>query len=124
MFCFRNEIMKLLSLHNLAVSVACLLTAVSAQTEENTVPMLQKVAIGGGIELHYVERGKGVPIVFVHGTLGDYSTCEGLLGVFGEEYRALAYSRRYNYPNSNKVQPNDSGIVEAEDLAAFIKKLN
>lgn len=85
---------------------------------------LRKVSVGDGVELNYIERGKGVPIVFVHGTLGDYSTCEGQLGVFGEKYRALAYSRRYNYPNSNILRPNHSAIVEAEDLAAFIKKLD
>jgi len=45
------------------------------------------------------------------------------LGPFATAYHALAYSRRYNYPNSNKLQPRHSAVVEAEDLAMFIKKL-
>jgi pimeloyl-ACP methyl ester carboxylesterase len=83
----------------------------------------RKVAIGGGVELHYVERGRGVPVVFVHGTLGDYSTWAAQLGPFAESYRAVAYSRRYDYPNANKTRPNYSAVVDAEDLAAMIRKL-
>src|SRR5262249_47535155 len=35
-----------------------------------------------------------------------------------------AYSRRYNYPNTNKLRPKHSAAVEAEDLAALINKLD
>jgi len=93
-----------------------------AMAEETTEP--RRVTVGDGIELHYTERGKGVAVVFVHGTLGDYSTWDGQLGPFSETYRAVAYSRRYNFPNTNTLQPKHSAVVEAEDLAAFIKKLD
>jgi pimeloyl-ACP methyl ester carboxylesterase len=92
--------------------------------QDGRPPAMQKVVVSDGVELHYVERGKGVPVVFVHGTLGDYSTWDGQLGAFAETHRAIAYSRRYNYPNMNKRRPNHSAVVEAEDLAAFIKKLD
>ena len=36
----------------------------------------------------------------------------------------IAYSRRYNYPNTNKLQPNYSPLVDTEDLAVLIKKLD
>src|SRR5262245_25518102 len=85
---------------------------------------LRKVTVGDGVELHYVEAGKGVAVLFVHGTLGDYAIWDGQLGSFAETYRAVAYSRRYNYPNTNKLRPRHSAVVEAEDLAAFIKKLD
>src|SRR5262249_5743782 len=39
-------------------------------------------------------------------------------------YRAITYSQRYNYPNTNKPVPNYSYAVAADDLAAFIKKLD
>jgi pimeloyl-ACP methyl ester carboxylesterase len=87
-------------------------------------PELKKVSVADGVELHYVERGKGVPVVFIHGTLGDYENWGGYLASFAESYRAIAYSRRYNYPNTNKVQPKYSAMVDAEDLAALIKKLD
>jgi pimeloyl-ACP methyl ester carboxylesterase len=76
------------------------------------------------VELHYVERGRGVAVIFVHGSLGDYSTWDAQLGPYAETYRAIAYSRRYNDPNTNRLRPNHSAVVEAEDLAAFIKALD
>jgi len=84
---------------------------------------LKKVAVADGVELHYIEKGKGVPVIFVHGGGGDYSSLEPHLGPFAESYRAIAYSCRYNYPNTNKLQPNYSFAVAAEDLAGLIQKL-
>ncbi len=34
---------------------------------------LRKVIVAEGVELHYDERGTGVPVVFVHGSLSDGS---------------------------------------------------
>jgi len=77
-----------------------------------------------GVELHYVDRGKGIPVVFVHGGLDDYRYWKSEMEQFSESYRVIAYSRRYNYPNNNPLtQANHSAIVEAEDLAALIKSL-
>ena len=77
-----------------------------------------------GVELHYLENGKGVPVIFVHGGLDDYRMWEAQLKPLSENYRVVAYSRRYNYPNNNlNARPDHSALVEAEDLAALIKKL-
>jgi pimeloyl-ACP methyl ester carboxylesterase len=86
-------------------------------------PTPRKAAVGDGVELHYVERGKGDAVLFVHGTLGDYSVWDTQLGPFARRYRVIAYSRRYNYPNTNKLHPKHSAVVDAADLAALIKKL-
>src|SRR5262249_57130616 len=48
----------------------------------------------------------------------------GTRGPVAETSGAAAYSRRYNYPNTNKLRPKHSAVIEAEDLAAFIKKLD
>jgi non-heme chloroperoxidase len=86
---------------------------------------VRKVVTRQGVELHYVERGRGVPVVFVHGSLSDGSYWNDQLAPFAEGgYRVIAYSRRYNPPNMNKAQPGYSAIVDADDLAALIKKLN
>jgi pimeloyl-ACP methyl ester carboxylesterase len=87
-------------------------------------PEPKKVSVADGVELHYIEQGKGIPVVFVHGTIGDYGVWHDYLRSFAQHYRAIAYSRRYNHPNTNPVQPNYSAIVDAEDLAALIKKLD
>ena len=98
--------------------------SLSSAEEPKLPPDMKKVAIAEGVELHYVEKGKGVPIIFIHGGGGDYTAWDHHLGAFAEHYRAIAYSCRYNYPNTNKVQPNYSQIVAAEDLAGLIKKLD
>jgi len=83
-----------------------------------------KVARAGDVELHYVERGTGVPIIFVHGSVDDYRSFEAQLEPLSQRYRVIAYSRRYNFPNAAKVIPRDhSAVVEAEDLANLIKAL-
>ena len=53
----------------------------------------QKVPIGDGVTLHYVERGEGEPIIFIHGLIDDYSVwLRQLEGFANEDYRAIAYS--------------------------------
>lgn len=95
-----------------------------AQTVQETQLTVRKVIVGHGVELHYVDRGTGVPVVFVHGSLSDGSYWNDQVNAFAKAgYRAIAYSRRYNPPNNNKTRPGYSAIVDAEDLAAFITKL-
>ncbi|MEM7146846.1 MAG: alpha/beta hydrolase [Verrucomicrobiota bacterium] len=84
----------------------------------------EKVEIEDGVELHFVEKGEGEPIIFIHGLTGDYSVWDRQIEAFSKEgYRAIAYSRRYNYPNENRLRPNHSAIVEATDLAGFMHAL-
>ncbi len=77
-----------------------------------------------GTTLEYMERGDGDPVVFVHGTLGDYRSWELQMEVFGETYRAISYSRRYHHPNECRGDESDySAALHADDLAAFIAGL-
>ena len=87
-------------------------------------PILRTVDIGKGITLHYMEAGKGTPVIFVHGSLSDVGYWADQIGPFAEHYRAIAYSRRYNYPNINPASTGYSAVVDAEDLAAFIHALH
>ena len=84
---------------------------------------LKEVRVNG-VELHYVDQGSGVPVVFVHGGLEDYRAWQGQVEAFSKHYRAIAYSRRYNYPNRRVVaESRYSPVVDADDLAALIEKL-
>src|SRR6266536_998154 len=77
-----------------------------------------------GVELHYIEQGQGEPIVLLHGGQGDYRSWEILMKVLSPQYRVISYSRRYNYPNNNPLTAKyHSAYTEADDLAAFIRKL-
>lgn len=94
-----------------------------AETTENKPVQLTRLRVNG-VDLHYLEIGKGVPVIFVHGGLDDYRMWDAQLKPFSQQYRVIAYSRRYNYPNNNpRIHPDHSAIAEADDLAALIKKL-
>jgi pimeloyl-ACP methyl ester carboxylesterase len=58
------------------------------------------------------------------GGLDDYRVWQAQMGPFSERYRAVAYSRRYNYPNARVTPRKDySASVDADDLTALIRKL-
>ncbi len=77
-----------------------------------------------GVSLAYVERGTGQPVIFVHGTLGDYRYWDPQMEPFAKRYRAIFYSRRCSYPNKYVGDYMDNTIANnAEDLAAFVEKL-
>jgi pimeloyl-ACP methyl ester carboxylesterase len=42
---------------------------------------------------------------------------------FASYYRALAYSRRYNFPNQNPARAGYSAIVDADDLATLVRTI-
>ena len=86
-------------------------------------PAQVKVVRAGDVELHYVERGTGVPVIFVHGSVDDYRSFESQLEPLSQRYRVIAYSRRYNFPNANTPSGDHSALVEAEDLASLLKAL-
>src|SRR5581483_9402800 len=75
-------------------------------------------------EFWYVERGQGTPVVFVHGSLGDYRTWGRQMEPFSQRYRVIAYSRRYHYPNRWSGDGRDySPSLHAGDLTAILAKL-
>jgi pimeloyl-ACP methyl ester carboxylesterase len=96
----------------------------SAPPPPITPPPLKALDIGQGVSLHYAEAGLGAPVVFVHGSLSDYSYWSDQVPAFARERRAIAYSRRYNWPNQNAPVRHYSAITDAEDLAGLIAALN
>ena len=107
-----------------AIAVAGLLSLCCAAQTNAGVPAIKTAAIGNGIVLHYMEEGSGIPVVFVHGSLSDGIYWADEIGPFAEHYLAIAYSRRYDYPNDNPTRPGYSAVTDAEDLAAFIRVLH
>ncbi len=92
-----------------------------AQVVSETTP-LKAVRVNGAL-LHYLDQGKGVSIVLVHGGLEDYRTWLPQMKALTEHHRTISYSRRYNYPNSNAPAAEYSAAMDAEDLASLIRKL-
>ncbi len=95
------------------------------QTSAPTSDSLQPKRISvNGTELAYVDQGRGTPVVFVHGSAGDWRIWENQRPSVGSQYRFVAYSRRYHAPNGTAGDGKDySQAQHAADLAAFIKGL-
>lgn len=78
-----------------------------------------------GTRIAYRERGSGDPVILVHGSVNDLSIWDPILDRIAERHRAIAYSRRWAWPN----EPIPDGVadsvgVHAVDLAALIEKLD
>lgn len=85
---------------------------------------LEKVTVNG-VELHYQDQGEGDPVVLVHGGFLDYRAWIPTIGALSKQYRVIAYSRRYNFPNENTdIAKDHSAHVGAEDLKALIDELD
>jgi len=77
-----------------------------------------------GTDLHYIEKGQGQPVVFVHGGMGDYRTWEQQWDAFARSYRAIAVSCRGYWPNP-KLQRDETVTLDTfvDDLAEFLHTL-
>jgi non-heme chloroperoxidase len=85
--------------------------------------MLQAAKVNG-VELHYIDQGTGVPVVFVHGGLADYREFAPIAEALAQGYRTVTYSRRHSFPNNNPHPKSDHSMLrEVEDLAALIETL-
>jgi len=74
--------------------------------------------------LSYVERGKGKPLVLVHGVLNDYRTWLPLMKELGETSHVYALSLRHYYPEHWNGKADDFTLQQhADDVAMFIKTL-
>jgi pimeloyl-ACP methyl ester carboxylesterase len=112
-----------LSRRSLAAGLLALIAAPSGGQGADEAG-IRALPIGEGIALHYRERGAGEPVVFVHGSLSDLDYWNDQLAPFAAAgRRAIAYSRRYNWPNANPPRPGYSAVVDAQDLARLIERL-
>jgi len=86
-------------------------------------PELMKANVNG-VEIHYIEKGTGEPLILLHGGLFDYRSWEPQFEEFAKKYRVISYSRRYSYPNENTVDARyRPAITDAMDLKGLVLKL-
>src|SRR6266849_1553348 len=78
-----------------------------------------------GADLAYVESGTGHAAIFVHGSISDLRIWEKQMAAFSENHRAIAYSRRYAWPNTDIPDGADDQMgPHVDDLAELIRKLD
>lgn len=83
-----------------------------------------KHVTANGTDFAYVEKGRGTPILLVHGSLSDFTMWSAQMDVLGRNHRVIALSRRYHWPNASKEDPKDyTPQLHANDVAAFIQAL-
>ncbi|WP_369135512.1 alpha/beta fold hydrolase [Modestobacter sp. I12A-02662] len=77
------------------------------------------------VSLAYREVGSGDAVVFVHGGVSDLRTWAGQLEPIGTRARAIAYSRRYAWPNDD-ITPGaaDPMSPHVDDLVALLHVLD
>ena len=78
-----------------------------------------------GTDLAVFRRGRGEPVLFVHGSSSDHRTWEGQVNDLADSYEAIKYSRRYHRPNAKIEKGADYNMAEqADDLEALISALD
>jgi pimeloyl-ACP methyl ester carboxylesterase len=69
----------------------------------------------GAYTLAYTDEGQGEPVVLVHGSASDYRTWGAQRRALAKDYRVVAYSRRYHWPN--EPIPGGADYAMAEHVA-------
>lgn len=70
------------------------------------------------------QKGDGVSIVFVHGTMSDYRVWRSQTDQLSRTYRTVAYSRRSAFPNVRPGDLADSSVEnDTDDLGRLIDEL-
>lgn len=105
--------------------------AVPAAAPSSTAPVppdpyagkLRKMRVNG-VQLAYIEIGRGDPVVLIHGGLADYREWGPQLEALAQHHKVIAYSRRYHYPNPPADERADySYAANEQDLSALIRVL-
>lgn len=104
-------------------AAACFAALTACQTAPSGPPTVKYMPVNGA-RLPYVEQGKGVPVVFVHGGASDYRTWDRQRELLSSSYRATSYTLRYFGTEPwSQDWPKFSVQLHADDLVAFIRGL-
>jgi len=86
---------KLLAAGAIALAGAAAIVNYRARAAERAHPPRGSFVTTNGVRLHYIERGRGVPVVFLHGngvTAEDFLVSH-ILDTAAEHYHAFAFDR-------------------------------
>ncbi len=77
-----------------------------------------------GYDMAYLELGEGVPLVCVHGSLGDFRVWSPVLGPLSRRHRVITPSLRHFFPEHWDGAGSDYTIAQhVADLIDFIESL-
>ncbi|MFP6561243.1 alpha/beta fold hydrolase [Paraburkholderia sp. B3] len=96
----------------------------TARRIEAAVPMDGQLIDIGGDRIHYVERGEGPPIVFVHGLSGQMRNFAWLpIDEFARHHRVILIDRPGTGYSTRGAQSAANVYAQAETLVRFFKAL-
>lgn len=83
-----------------------------------------RVIAVNGTSLHFIEAGDGIPLIFVHGSLGSQDSWRAQVDSFAHHYRVISYSRRFHSPNRPVADGQGYALERhADDLVRLIEGL-
>ncbi len=82
-----------------------------------------RVTVGTRVELSYIDRGTGQPIIFIPGWTFTKEVFEKQIPFLSQSYRVIAYDPRGQGQSTNTAIGNDY-TTHGEDLAALIDALS
>jgi pimeloyl-ACP methyl ester carboxylesterase len=106
------------------IGVVFAMASVAGSARQPDKPAQIREIRANNVDLSYVDQGRGVPVVFVHGAVSDLRFWEQQRSDFAKQYRFIAYTFRYHgtgpWPDDGKQY---SAEIHAADLAALISAL-
>jgi pimeloyl-ACP methyl ester carboxylesterase len=120
---YDTSMLRLLPALPAAVLWVVATSAPAGQQPQTPASPLQTIDVNG-TTLHYVKRGSGEPVVFVHGSLGTYRTFQRPFETLSSSFHVVAFSRRFHPPNETPAPPQPYAMQEhVDDLVALVKAL-
>jgi 3-oxoadipate enol-lactonase len=71
----------------------------------------------GNFKLHYVEEGRGFPVVLIHGLAGDWTAWKPYLAALKEQYRVVAFDNPGSGQSSAVTRPVQMAELAQATLA-------
>jgi len=88
------------------------------------LPSKLKTLTANGYEIAFIERGQGIPVVLIHGSLSDYRSWSLQMESFSKSFRTIALSLRHCYPEPWDGEGDNFTVRQhVDDTAAFVKNI-
>jgi len=88
-------------------------------------PDLRFAATRSGLNVPFVARGEGEPVIFVHGSLCDYRYWSGQAAILSRSFMCISLSLSHYWPVAqDRAQSDFTWKAHVAELAEFIEALN
>src|SRR5262245_7068752 len=107
------------SFYRYAVALICLISGPALAVEDG------RYADFGGIKVHYIDRGKGEPIVLLHGGTSSLESwiTSGVVANLQKDFRVIAFDARGAGRSSKPRDPKQYGRQQALDVPRLLDHL-